>query len=146
MKIQDSNPSPLTNPTAEVMSSPRGRDPLPGGYTHQSGPRQKASIVKNGLAAEVITQGEGAACVDITQVGSRKGTSVNSDVVKVSPRSENSDQLIFDVNYSGIEDKLVNSILHAIDGNKLPNVDNDTFHKWRRQSAFNFGYVPLGDH
>ena len=147
-KVQDSNPGSLTNPTAEVISSPRGRDPLPSGYTHQSGPRQKASIVQNGPAADVITQGEGAACVDITQVGSEKGTSVNSDIVKVSPRCENSDQLIFDVNYSGIEDKFVNSILHArhaIDVNKVPNVDNDSFHKWRRQSAFNFGYVPLGD-
>ena len=59
LKVQDLNPGPLTNPTAEVMSSPRGGDPFPGGYTHQSGPRQKASIVKNGLAAEVIKQGEG---------------------------------------------------------------------------------------
>ena len=73
---------------------------------------------------------------------------MNSDIIKVSPRWENSDQLIFDVNHSGIEDKFVNSILHArhaIDVNKVPNVDNDTFHKWRHQSAFNFGYVPLGD-
>ena len=30
-KFQDPNPGPLTNPTAEVMSGPRGRDPLPGG-------------------------------------------------------------------------------------------------------------------
>ena len=34
---------------------------------------------------------------------------------------------------------------NAIDTNKVPNVDSDTFHKWRCQSVFNFGYVPLGD-
>ena len=50
-KVQDPNPGPLTNPTAEVMSSPRGRDPLPGGYTYQSGPRQKASLAGNGPTA-----------------------------------------------------------------------------------------------
>ena len=75
---------------------------------------------------------------------------MNSGLDKVKPRCENINQteLTFDVNYSGIEDKFVNSILHArhaIDMNKVPNVDNDTFHKWRCQSAFNFGYVPLGD-
>ena len=146
-KVQDPNPGPLTNPTAEVMSGPRGRDPLPGGYTYQSGPRQKASIAGNGPTAEVI-RGERAECVDTTQVGSEKGTSVNSDIAKGSPRCENSNQLIFDVNYSGIEDKFVNSILHArhaVDVHKVSNVDNDTFHKWRLQSVFIFGYVPLGD-
>ena len=78
-KVQDPNPGPLINPTAEVMSGPRGRDPLPGGYTYQSGPRQNASIAGNGPTAEVI-QGERAECVDTTQVGSEKGTRVNSDI------------------------------------------------------------------
>ena len=53
-KVQDPYPGPLTNPTAEVMSCPRGRDPFPGGYTSQSGPRQKASIAGNSPRAEVI--------------------------------------------------------------------------------------------
>ena len=146
-KVQDPNPRPLTNPTAEVMSCPRGGDPLPSGYTSQSGLRQEASIAGNSLTAKVIP-GERAESVHITQVGSEKGTSVNSDIVKGSQRCENSNQLILHVNYSGIEDKFVNSILHAkhaVDVNKVSNVNNDTFHKWRRQSAFNFGYIPLAD-
>ena len=129
------------------MSCPRGGDPLPGGYTSQSGPRQEASIAGNGPTAKVI-RGERAESVDTTQVGSEKGTSVNSDIVKRSQRCEYSNQLILHVNYSGIEDKFVNSILHArhaVDVNKVSNLNNDTFRKWRRQSAFNFGYVPLAD-
>ena len=85
--------------------------------------------------------------MDNTCVGSDNGSSVNSFCQKVSQRCENTDRLIFYVNQSGVEDKFVNSILHAryaIDVNKLPNIDSDIFHKWRRQSAFNFGFVPLG--
>ena len=129
-KVQDPNPGPLTNSTAEVMSCPRGGDPLPGGYTSQSGPRQEASIAGNSPTAKVIP-GERAESVDTSQVGSEKGTSVNSAIVEGSQRCENSDQLILHVNYSGIEDKFVNSILHArhaVDVNKVSNVNNDTFH------------------
>ena len=75
---------------------------------------------------------------------------MNPVLNEVSPRCENNDsrRLTFYVNYSGIEDKFVNSILHAkhsIDTNKIPSVVTDIFHKWRRQSAFNFGYIPLGN-
>ena len=129
MNVQDSNPSPLTNPAAEAISSPRGRDPLPGGYTHQCGPTYRDNI-HNGLADEVITPGEGVTCVHITFVRPDKGFSVNLDLQKVSQRCENNDQLIFDVNHLGIEDKFVNSILHArhaIDVNKVPNVDSDIY-------------------
>ena len=33
---------------------------------------------------------------------------------------------------------------HAIDVNKVSNIDSEIFQEWRRQSACNFGFVPLG--
>ena len=140
----DSSPSPLTSPAVEVMSRPRGKGPLPGGYTGQCG---HTPNIDNGFAAKVTIPGEMGQYADIICVGSDNGSSVNSVYQKVSQRCENTDWLIYDVNQLGIEDKFVNSILHArhaIDVNKFPNVDNDIFHKWRCQSAFNFGFVPLG--
>ena len=142
----DSSPSPLTSPAAEVISCPRGKDPLPGGYTHQCGFIDNTSI-DNNVPAKVIIPGERVQHVENTCVRSDNGSSVNSVCQKVSERCENTDRLIFDVTQSGVEDKFVNSILHArhaIDVNKLPNIDSDIFHKWRRQSAFNFGFVSLG--
>ena len=48
----------------------------------------------------------------------------------------------FDTNYSGIEDKFANSILHA--GTFVQNVpntiDTDIHDKWREQSQFDFGF------
>ena len=55
---------------------------------------------------------------------------------------------VYDVNSSGIEDKLVNSILHvhqfstSVDTGE---VNSDTYNAWRHQSDFDFGFVPLGD-
>ena len=112
--------------------------------TGQCGP---TSNIDNVFAAKVTIPGEMGQYADISCVGSDNGSSVNSVYQKVSQRCENTDCVIFDINQSGIEDKFVNSILHArhaIDVNKFPNVDSDIFHKWRRQSAFNFGFVPLG--
>ena len=139
-----SSRGPLTNPATEVVSRPSGRDPLPSGYTGQCGSTSNSG---NHITAKVTTLGEGGQHVDVTCVGSDNGSSVNTGYQKVSQRWENTNCLIFDINQSGIEDKFVNSILHArhaIDVNKFPNVDSDIFHKWRRQSAFNFGFVPLG--
>ena len=47
--VQDSNPGPVNSITAEVMSSPRGKIPLPSGYINQCRPRSEASINNNAL-------------------------------------------------------------------------------------------------
>ena len=47
----------------------------------------------------------------------------------------------FDI--SGIEDKFANSILHAATfGN---NIDTEIYHKWREQSHFDIGFVPIDE-
>ena len=90
-----SSPGPLTNPAAEVMSRPRGRDPLPSGYTGQCG---STSNIRNHITAKVTTLGERGQHVDITCVGSDNGSSVNTGYQKVSQRCENTNRLIFDIN------------------------------------------------
>ena len=132
--------------TAEVMFSPRDRVHSPDEY-HCNG----VTVTGNDCpSAKVITEGERALCADTAQVGLKNQISVNSVLDEVSKRCENNDssRLFFHVNYSGIEDNFVNSILHAnakhcIDTNKIPNVNTDIFHKWHHQSAFNFSYIPL---
>ena len=54
---------------------------------------------------------------------------------------------IFDINYSGIEDKFANSILHAHQfvKNLIGNVNTCIHKKWREQSQFDFGFVPIDD-
>ena len=50
------------------------------------------------------------------------------------------------MNNQGVLDKFVNSILHANQfSGIIPDVDTEIYHKWRDQSDFNFGFVPLGD-
>ena len=90
-----SNPSPLTNSTAEVMSCPRGRDQLPSGYTGQCG---SASNIGNHITAKVTTLGDMGHHVNSTCVGPDNGSSVNTGYQKVSQRCENTSRLIFDVN------------------------------------------------
>ena len=54
---------------------------------------------------------------------------------------------IFDINYTGIEDKFANSILHVHQFNKssISDVNTAIHKKWRDQSQFNFGFVPLDE-
>ena len=54
---------------------------------------------------------------------------------------------IFDINYTGIEDKFANSILHVHQFTKNSNSNvNTTIHKkWRDQSQFDFGFVLLDE-
>ena len=53
---------------------------------------------------------------------------------------------IYEVNGNGVSDKFVNSILHVSQFNgKIPEVDTEIYHKWRGQSEFQFGFVPLGE-
>ena len=52
---------------------------------------------------------------------------------------------IFDINYSCVEDKLVNSILHAnqFGKNLVGDIDTIIHQKWREQFQFDFGFVPV---
>ena len=71
---------------------------------------------------------------------------VNGDKVHATQTAPSNSQAIYDVNNQGVLDKFVNSIFHA---NQfigiIPYVDTEIYHKWRDQSQFNFGFVPLGD-
>ena len=51
---------------------------------------------------------------------------------------------IYDINYAGVADKFVNSILHANQFNLSENtdkVDTEIYNAWRHQSDFKFGFV-----
>ena len=52
-----------------------------------------------------------------------------------------------DSNYGGIEDKFVNSILHVhrFANNSIANVNTIIHQKWREQSQFDFGFVPIDE-
>ena len=53
---------------------------------------------------------------------------------------------IYDINYAGVEDKCVNSILHVNQFKLSENndkVDTEIYNSWRRQS--NFGFVPISE-
>ena len=72
--------------------------------------------------------------------------SVNVDI------AENADSertLIYDVNYSGIDDKFASSILHAnqfkVVGVDNGGIDTEIHKKWRCQSLFDFGYIPIDE-
>ena len=54
---------------------------------------------------------------------------------------------IYDVNYAGVEEKFVNSIMHFNQFSE--NIDiarpqSHIFQLWREQSDFDFGVIPLG--
>ena len=55
---------------------------------------------------------------------------------------------LYDVNSVGVEEKFANSIIHSKQFNEssIPlGVDSPIFKKWRVQSDFQFGFIPLGD-
>ena len=56
--------------------------------------------------------------------------------------------LLYDVNHVGVEEKFVNSIMHHKQfGDQVHIGDNQCqiFQKWREQSDFDFGFIPLGE-
>ena len=72
--------------------------------------------------------------------------SVDSDKVNPTQTVPSNPYAIYDVNNQGVLDKFVNSILHANQfTGTICDVDTEIYHKWREQSEFNFGFVPLGD-
>ena len=55
---------------------------------------------------------------------------------------------LYDVNFTGIEDKFVNSILYMHQfstSGDIGEVDSEIYNTWRCQSDFNFGFVPVID-
>ena len=55
---------------------------------------------------------------------------------------------LYDVNFTGVEDKFVNSIMHVHQfstSGDTGNMDSEIYNAWRRQSDFDFGFVPLSD-
>ena len=55
---------------------------------------------------------------------------------------------IYDVNYAGVEEKFVNSILHFNQFSEhidITKPQSHIFQSWREQSDFDFGFIPLGE-
>ena len=55
---------------------------------------------------------------------------------------------IYDINHAGVEEIFANSIIHFnqfSDQSMIHNTDSDIFRKWRGQSDFQFGFIPLGE-
>ena len=52
--------------------------------------------------------------------------------------------LIFDINV--LEDKHLNTILNrSCYFSRIPNCDTQSYEKWKTQSDFNFGVIPMGE-
>ena len=55
---------------------------------------------------------------------------------------------IYDVNYAGVEEKFINSIMHFKqfgDQINIGDIQPQIFQNWREQSDFDFGFIPLGE-
>ena len=69
---------------------------------------------------------------------------VNSGQVITESSASPGPHLLYDINYAGVQDKFVNSILHVGQFTGIiPNVDTEIYHKWCYQTDFSFGFVPL---
>ena len=78
-----------------------------------------------------------------------KSVAINSNnVTSEAYDARNNFCQIYDVNYAGVEDKFANSILHINQFKMLgisDKVDTEKYNAWRRQSDFDFGFVPIGE-
>ena len=71
---------------------------------------------------------------------------MNSGQVITESSASPGPHLLYDINYAGVQDKFVNSILYVGQFNGIiPNVDTEIYHKWRNQTDFTFGFVPLAE-
>ena len=72
--------------------------------------------------------------------------SLNFAKVVTKNSAPSAPQVLSDAQYIGIQDKFGNSILHVGQFNGItPNVDTEIHNKWRNQSDFKFGFVPLAE-
>ena len=92
-----------------------------------------------------VPRGDAEAGAKVSSNPNGRG-SVNSDKANPTKVAINDLNAIYDVKNQGVLDKFVNSILHVNQfSGIIPDVDTEIYHKWREQSDFNFGFVPLGD-
>ena len=51
---------------------------------------------------------------------------------------------IYEANHAGVEEKFVNSIMHFNQfGDHIGDFQSQIFQKWREESDFDFGFIPL---
>ena len=109
---------------------------------------------------ESKTLGEQSSCVlDTSDLTSPKNDGLGfescvkrdidaSCLTSVNAATHNVNQLcpIYDVNNMGMEEKFVNTIIFANQGNKdlAQGVNTPIFNHWKQQVDFQFGFVPLG--
>ena len=108
----------VSDPTAKVISPVRSSVDITKAYGRQN---QAAKVIS---AAELDS----------------KGSNQNSSECDLVP--------LFDINHMGVEDKFANSILHVhrlLHNEQLEGANSKTYNAWRRQSDFDFGFVPLSD-
>ena len=75
-------------------------------------------------------------------------TVASENVFKAGSDARSDCRQIYDVNYVGIEDKFANSILHVNQFQLVgatDTVNTEIYNAWRRQSDFDFGFVPIGE-
>ena len=97
--------------------------------------------------AEVISApgGKAEGHNQVSEAPTERG-SVNWGENQITETAPDNFTPMYEVNGNGVSDKFVNSILHVSQFNgKIPEVDTEIYHKWRGQSEFQFGFVPLGD-
>ena len=102
-------------------------------------------------AAKVVSNpGKEGECPVAVAKNSQVCTKVTLGKGHMSNKDDTKDELrpIFDINFAGVADKFVNSIL-LVNQLKLSantdKVDTEIYNAWRRQSDFSFGFVPLDE-
>ena len=102
-------------------------------------------------AAKVVSApGKEGKCPLVVVEDSAVCTNVNLGNDNVSNENDAKGEFhpIYDINYAGVADKFVNSILHANQFNLSTNtgkVDTEIYNAWCRQSDFNFGFIPIDE-
>ena len=122
----------VSDPTAEVISAKRGINDTGQGFEGQN------------MAAKVISASGTQAKSHSNNISGSQYKQYNSSAEMI----QSGLLPLYDVNYTGIEDKFVNSILHVHQfstSGDIGELDSEIYNTWRHQSDFNFGFVPLGD-
>ena len=98
------------------------------------------------VTAEVISSSEKSVAQAQPHIISENRISVNTETTNVT-RSE--EIPIYNVNYNAIEDKFASSIIHVNSHKGVGvgdlDIESEIFKKWRDQSQFDFGYIPIDE-
>ena len=131
----------LTKPTGHGFESSQVNDLVPSMNQEgkDSGDQNKCSVSNPDLIVPENVGPGFESCVKHTSTS--RLTSVNAVTDK-----ENELCPIYDVNNAGMEEKFVNIIIFANQGNKdlAQGVNIPIFNHWQQQVDFQFGFVPLG--